>query len=149
MYQKFRYSGFIKGATVFCLLVFLGLAYFLVAEQGGLEGMLGGLAVIIVGVIWPYLRSPKAVSWDEAGVVLYQQSGQKVFSATDYEIDIESGVQLFWGMRLWASGGYFGFWGLFSSPRLGRYWLYQTDTSSKHYLRLQHRTSKKLYFIAL
>lgn len=106
MYQKFRYSRFVKGITAIYLFFVLGLTYYLVAVLRDLKGFLGGLAVLIIGAVWPYLRSPKAVYWDDIKVILYRQYGKIEFSTADHELSREDGIQLVLGMRLWASGGY-------------------------------------------
>lgn len=149
MYHKFRYSGFVKGVTAFCLGLNLTLFGYLILGQGDLWGRLVGCALLVFGVIWPFLRSPRAVRWDDERVTLYLWWGKKVFPSADYELSHVEGEQHVWAIRLFASGGYFGFWGLFWSQRIGRFRLYQTDMRSTRYLRLEHRLSGRLYYIAL
>lgn len=145
---KFRYSGFVKGATAFCLILQIGLVVYLLC-QGEAYSYVWAFLTLTLGIMYPFLRSPKAMFRDEAGVILYRQLGKKVFPATEYEISECTEDWPLYEVRLWASGGYFGFWGLFYTPRLGRFYLYQTDTRSKRYMRLRHRRTGRLYLIAL
>lgn len=149
MYQKFHYSGYVKVITAIILGIALLLAYmqFTTDEDG--MGILYALLVLIVGIVWPFLRSPKGVYRDEAGIILYRQYGKKEFSAADYEIEEYTDKHIISGIRIWASGGYFGFWGLFWLKKYGFYRLYQTNIRTQGYLKLKHRDTGRLYFISL
>lgn len=148
MYHRFLYSGYVKGVTAFCLALLLGLTAFFLS-QGSVYSYVWAFLTVSLGIVHPFLRSPRAVESSKIGIILYRHLGKKEFPATEYEISECTEDWPLYEVRLWASGGYFGFWGLFYTPRLGRFYLYQTDTRSKHYMKLRHRHTGRLYLIAL
>ena len=90
---------------------------------------------------------PLRLSYDGERVVLRRLLTSKTYTHTDYHIEVVSGLELSGGLRLFASGGYFGFTGLFWRPKMGLYRLVQTE-STHTYLQITRRGKRRSLYIA-
>ena len=98
--------------------------YLSVKAGNSTAGLLTALLTIGILVV-PYLFSPIAFELSKSGVIVKRPL--RSFLIPYSEIVDVSITDLSWkGIRLWASGGLYGFFGLFYVSNLGRVWAYVT-----------------------
>jgi hypothetical protein len=86
------------------------------------------ISVIIPAVI--YLFKPNYYTIDEHALSVYRPKGTFTMPLENIKsIERLSSKQLGWGMRLFASGGFFGYLGLFYYGSIGSVMLYCTNRS--------------------
>ncbi|RLI86194.1 MAG: hypothetical protein DRP01_04710 [Archaeoglobales archaeon] len=76
---------------------------------------------ICLGILLiPYLFAPKSFELTQSGIVVRRllRSYSKVKGVSVIDLPL--------GIRLWASGGLYGYYGLFYLDKLGKVWVYAT-----------------------
>lgn len=129
---KAPYSRFVRAVTtaMVILMIFLSMffLYLLIVVGDGIV-ILAPLPIVLALLIIPYLFSPRGYALTESGVLIRRPVGNILIpynSIANVRIVTE---KLRWGIRLWGSGGLYGFIGLFHIKNLGRVWMYVTDHS--------------------
>lgn len=143
MHYTFRYSTFVKVIT-FIGLWALALILYLLVTVDGLSSFAFVLWAGALGLIYPPLAMPRSIEDDGETVVLRRLLWSKRYSRTTYDISEVSGINLMNGLRVFGSGGYFGYSGYFYKTKIGLFKLIATEDTG-HYLRIQHKGSRALY----
>lgn len=129
---KAPYSRFVKVVTIATTTLLISLStYFLYILTTVDEGSIAFLAplpiVLTLLLIIPFLFSPRGYALTEAGVLIKRPIGGILIpygNIANVRVVTEG---LGRGIRLWGSGGLYGFIGLFHIKNLGRVWVYATD----------------------
>jgi len=89
------------------------------------------------------LFAPLGYTVERAGIVI-NRMGRNVYVLYDDILEVQrlGRGDVGFGIRLWASGGFFGFYGSFWSRRLGRVQAYVTDT--RHLVLITRVDGRKL-----
>ena len=111
MHYTFRYSTFVKVIT-FIGLWALALILYLLLTVDGLSSFAFVLWAGALGLIYPPLSMPRSIEDDGETVVLRRLLWSKRYSRMTYDISEISGINLMNGLRVFGSGGYFGYSGL-------------------------------------
>lgn len=146
MHYTFRYSTFVKVITIIGLWA-LALILYLLVTVDGLSSFAFVLWAGALGLIYPPLSMPRSIEDDGETVVLRRLLWSKRYSRTTYDISEVSGINLMNGLRVFGSGGYFGYSGYFYKTKIGLFKLLATEDTG-HYLRIQHKGSKRPLYIA-
>lgn len=90
------------------------------------EVLVGCVAVLVVLVTYAY--SPRGYAIAEGAIVVKRLIGDARFPLEGVrEARRTTADDLRWCIRLWGSGGLFGYYGLFRTSRLGKCWWYVTN----------------------
>jgi len=143
---SFCYSGCVVIISALGLIALAFLIYFLLFSIGITVYTLIAVTAV-AALIEPIVSMPVRLSYDGERVVLRRLLTSKTYTHTDYHIEVVTGLELSGGLRLFASGGYFGFTGLFWRPNMGLYRLVQTE-STRTYLQITRRGRKRSLYIA-
>ena len=130
--SKASYDNFVRAITLTVIIGLIALMGF-ISYLAYIEGGTRGLAVLVITVIIiasviviPYLYSPREFIITTRGVLVKRLLKSFLIPMEDIAV-----VKKFsWtrrGIRLWASGGLYGFFGLFKISGLGRVWMYVTN----------------------
>lgn len=80
---------------------------------------------ICLGILLiPYLFAPKSFELTQSGIVVRRLL--RSFEIPYSKVKGVSVIDLPLGIRLWASGGLYGYYGLFYLDKLGKVWVYAT-----------------------
>lgn len=148
MRTYFTYSPFVKGVTFLTALLLLGAIVticFLQEESWLWQGLL----VLFLGsvLIVPVLYAPWYYERRAEGLYIRRLAFGRLYRYADYELSEEQGVVPIGALRLWGSGGYCGFLGLFYSPSRGRFTLIITDPGRPCY-QLRHRKTGRIILVS-
>lgn len=146
MHYTFRYSTFVKVIT-FIGLWSLALLLYLLLTVDGLLSFAFVLWTVALVFIYPPLSMPRSIEDDGETVVLRRLLWSKRYSRTTYDISEVSGMELTNALRVFGSGGYFGYRGYFYKTKIGLFKLIATEDTG-HYLRIQRKGSKRPLYIA-
>lgn len=133
---KAPYDRLVRTVTyliVALILVLFACISYLVMIEGGYIGILipSLLAVLYFLIVFlPYLFSPRSYALTMKGILIKRPLKSILIPYNE----ITSLKKITWtsvlrSVRLWGSGGLYGFVGLFRIPDLGRVWMYVTDRS--------------------
>ncbi|MHC1628747.1 MAG: PH domain-containing protein [Candidatus Nezhaarchaeales archaeon] len=129
---KAPYDRLVKAITsaliVGLLALIVGFSYLALSEREVVDFIALAIVIVIVipTLIVPYLYSPRAFGITAKGVLVKRPLKSFLIP---YE-DIASVKRVSWtwkGIRLFASGGLYGYFGLFQISGLGRAWMYVTN----------------------
>lgn len=91
------------------------------------------IAVLIAVLLITFFVSPRSYTVAKGQLIIERPLNQKVFdlhaTSTAELIDPDSGAGH--GLRLWGSGGMFGYFGIFHNSDLGKYYLAATRSSNR------------------
>ena len=146
MHYTFRYSTFVKVIT-FIGLWALALILYLLLTVDGLSSFAFVLWAGALTLIYPPLAMPRSIEDDGETVVLKRLLWSKRYSRTTYDISEVSGINLMNGLRVFGSGAYFCYSGLFYKSKMGFFKLVATEETG-HYLRIQRKGGKRPLYIA-
>lgn len=128
--------------------IIISIAYFMIRDFMGEEipliapAIVLGIFLITLVVSWGYHPVSYEVSNDS--LLIHRPFGAlKITKAQIVNIEPIDAAKLRFGMRLFASGGFFGYFGLYSSNSIGRYYRYTGH--SKNLIMIE--TDKKRYVI--
>ncbi|MCD6447529.1 MAG: PH domain-containing protein [Thermoplasmata archaeon] len=122
-----EYDKLAKGMTIFIIIFTLSLMILITYMAILLENLpivaIVIDALLIAIIIIPYFYAPKSYEIAENGVIIRRVANDivipyekiKNFYVTDIGLKV---------VRLWASGGLYGYFGLFRVPKIGRVWAY-------------------------
>lgn len=147
MHYTFRYSTLIKALTALGLLT-LGLLLYLLYIAEDLSSF--SSIVYMVGVVlllYPPLSMPLSLTDDGKEILLRRLLWTTRYNRSVYDITEERSKAPEQALRVFGSGGYFGFSGLFYKSGLGFFRLLMTE-STTHYLRIQRKGGSWPLYIA-
>ena len=118
------YDGTTKVVSTITVLLLLAIP---IATQNTLAAALvGGLDVLLLALAYAY--SPRGYAISEGDLVVRRLIGDVRFPLTDVRsVRIATAEDLRGCVRLWGSGGLFGYYGLFRTSKLGRSSWYMTN----------------------
>lgn len=133
----------VTGTIVAGLLVLFAWLSHLALSEGGPVGFtvfLSLIALYFLIVVLPYLLSPRGFILTANGVLIKRHLRSILIPYS--EITAFRRASWTWrGIRLWASGGLYGFFGLFHIQKLGRVQMYVTDRGKM--ILMETRQGKK------
>lgn len=108
----------------------------------------GGIILTFVALGYCALQSPVSYTMDSEGLHLKTFGGIKHFTWAEYDIvsNLEASIELRHSVRLFGSGGFFGYLGTFSVPDRGTCRLYLTSRKGA-VMRLRHKHTGKYTYI--
>jgi Bacterial PH domain len=121
------WDSLIKGVSscIFALIVFLGIVFTFIVDN--LSVLVGILALYSAILVVPYLWSPRAYIVASHKIVVKRLIG-------DFQITVaqkpERWKWTWWGIRLFGSGGLYGYFGYFSFRGLGRVCMHATNRNN-------------------
>ncbi|MEM2213699.1 MAG: PH domain-containing protein [Candidatus Nezhaarchaeales archaeon] len=138
MLHEFRapYDRMIKATTSIVIalmsILFTYITYLVVTEVSNLGILIVSLLALLYFLIVfvPYLFSPRGFALTTKGVLIKRPLRSILISYSEI-IDFKriSETSVMKGVRIWGSGGLYGFIGLFRISGLGKVWMYVTDRS--------------------
>lgn len=134
MKQKIRYNNYSKIVTGGILLLFIAGIFYL---AGNVEKLI--LFCIIPGMttIAGLYFCPTYIEADDSCITLHRLfSSPKVFPYDAIDT-IDACYPSAWGLRLCASGGYFGYWGYFQDAVIGYYFGYYGNRNNCILLKMK------------
>lgn len=136
MKQKVTLSGYSLSISVAVLAVLVGIAL-LELKKG--EGGPALFAVAIMGVlcILALIYMPLSVSVDEKRLDIHRPFAIKSIPLGEIE-SVMLCPPTMSERRIWGSGGWFGYWGWFREPSIGRYFAYYGKASDCFLVRLKN-----------
>lgn len=146
IHYSFRYSRLVWIISTLGLAALSYLLYFLLSSEEQLIYELIGWSAVLV-LVYPIISMPLSLSSDGETLVLRRLLWSKVYSRADYCIQKVEGLSLEGSLRVFGSGGYFGFSGLFWKPKVGLFKLIQTESSSS-YLQITRKGGSRTLYIA-
>lgn len=146
IHYSFRYSRLVWIISTLGLAALSYLLYFLLTSEEQLIYELIGWSAVLV-LVYPIISMPLSLSYDGERLVLRRLLWSKVYSRADYSIQKVEGLSLEGSLRVFGSGGYFGFSGLFWKPKVGLFKLIQTESSSS-YLQITRKGGSRTLYIA-
>lgn len=146
IHYSFRYSKLVWIISTLGLVALSYLLYFLLTSEEQLIYELIGWSAVLV-LVYPIISMPLSLSYDGERLILRRLLWSKVYSRADYSIQKVKGLSLQGSLRVFGSGGYFGFLGLFWKPKVGLFKLIQTESSSS-YLQITRKGGSRTLYIA-
>ncbi len=147
MKYTFRFS---TPVVITTLIVLIGLgvsSYFMLTEADDIVVTIVG-CLLSLALLLPVAAIPLSLEWSASEVRLRRLLWLSRYSIEDYEIDECVSRDLSLGIRLFGTGGYFGFFGWFYSASGAPYRLIQTEYT-RHYLKLCNRKTGRYTYIAI
>lgn len=144
MKYNFRYSRAVQIITALGILALGLLLYVLISsKEKSMYDIIGWGAACIL--IFPILSMPISLEDDGDTLVLKRLLWSEQYSRTEYTIEESKEIDLSNSIRIFGSGGYFGFIGLFWKSKIGIFRLIQTEASNSYLIIRKIGTSKTLY----
>lgn len=134
---KAPYDRLVKTITYLVIALisalFASISYIALMEVGGDIGFLIPLLLAVLYcliVFLPYLFSPRSYALTVKGILI-KRPLKSILIPYNEVVFLKkiSWTSILRSVRLWGSGGLYGFVGLFSVPNLGKVWMYVTDRS--------------------
>lgn len=146
MNYSFRYSRPVIIISTLGLVALVALIYHLIgSKSSSVYDYIGWAGAL--GLLYPILSMPISLSDDGDTLTLRRLIWTKQYRRAEYSIENVDKINLQGSLRLFGSGGYFGFLGLFWSPTLGVFNLIQTESSS-YFIKIRKKRSSRFTYIA-
>lgn len=134
--SKAPYDRLTKAVTILVIVLisvlFACISYLIMIEENAIGIMVSSLLAVLYFLIIfvPYLFSPRGFALTTKGVLI-RRLFKSILIPYNEVADVK---RITWssvlnGVRLWGSGGLYGFVGLFRISSLGKVWMYVTDRS--------------------
>jgi len=137
-----RLARAVTGTIIIGLLVlFVWLSYFMLSEGSpiGFTVFLSLIALYFLIIVLPYLFSPRSFILTTNGVLIKRHLRSILIPYS--EISSVRRISWTWRVfRLGASGGLYGFFGLFYIGDLGKVWMYVTDRDKMILIEMKQGT---------
>lgn len=155
----FRYSRTVKWITAFCLTIILATTTMVLThgdytfKSSGVEvvyWVILALAMLLVLAISGYygLRAPRYYILSAEGLYIKFFVGSIYYDSKSFEITSNIPAEEIKGsIRVWGSGGYFGYIGKFKVPRVGICQFYVTNKRD-NLIRIVNRSKGKRTYIS-
>lgn len=148
MKEKVTLDTLSKVMTTLVFTILISITYFMIGDVGSNEipvvapVVVIGFFVLTLGSAWAC--HPTSYEVNENGLLIHRPIGALTISKDKIvNIELIDPAKLRFGMRLFASGGFFGYFGLYSANSIGRYIRYTGH--SKNLIMIE--TEKKRYVI--
>ncbi len=137
-----------KVMTTLVFAILISIAYYMIRDVGNNEipviapVVVIGFFILTLGTSWAF--HPTSYEVNDNGLLIHRPVGALTITK-DQIVNIEpvDAAKLRFGLRLFASGGFFGYFGLYSSNSIGRYIRYTGH--SKNLIMIE--TEKRRYVI--
>ena len=141
--EKFNLSllGIIASVVCLALLIYAAIAIW----KAGLIAVT--ITYIILGLLalWVLCNIPRYLIVDSKSIIIIHPIGQTTIRKADItEITPLAPQDIKGSLRIFGSGGFFGWYGIFSNTKIGRYRLYSGDCKNLYLIR----TIKSAYVIS-
>ena len=124
IYISAPWDNLVKGITA-CIFVFIIILLVLFNSIIDNVLILGGITLLYAFVLGiPYLWAPQGYFISKKTIVVRRLIGDVTFR---FIKEPRRWRWTWWGVRLFASGGLYGYFGLFSFKGIGRVWMYATN----------------------
>ncbi|MBQ9138338.1 MAG: hypothetical protein IJX65_06875 [Alistipes sp.] len=137
--ERFRFSGGVKLTSA----VVSGVLVFVVVDMwsvGVVQGLVAS-AVAVAMVASVLLCMPWRLVVDAQEIRVVHPIGQtKILRSEIVEIRAIGREDIMGSLRVFGSGGYFGWYGIFESFKIGRYRMYSGDRESLYLVRTEQRS---------
>lgn len=142
IYYEFKapYDSLVRAVTI-TVVVGLMMLFALISYIAQIEGE-GFIVIPLLATVYslitivPYLFSPRGFALTTSGILIKRIVKSILIPYS--EISNVRRISWTWkGTRLGASGGLFGFFGLFHIKSLGRVWMYVTDRNKMIYIEVK------------
>ncbi|MCS7097386.1 MAG: PH domain-containing protein [Candidatus Methanomethyliaceae archaeon] len=137
---KSPYDSLVRAVTI-TVVVGLMILFALISYIAQIEGE-GFIVIPLLATVYssitivPYLFSPRGFALTTSGILIKRVVKSILIPYS--EISNVKRISWTWkGARLGASGGLFGFFGLFHIQGLGKVWMYVTDRSKMIYIEVK------------
>jgi len=148
MKEKVTLDTLAKVMTALVFAVLISIAYYMIRDVSNNEipviapVVVIGFFVLSLGSAWAF--HPTSYEVNENGLLIHRPIGSLTISK-DKIVNVESidPAKLRFGMRLFASGGFFGYFGLYSSNSISRYFRYTGHSNNL----IMIETDKRRYVI--
>lgn len=134
MKQKVSLSGFSVMLSAMCLIV-LALSMYHTRERSGVFYLLA--AIIIIWILLSLFYMPFSVSVSDDGLKIHRAMRVKNIALSEIK-SIKLCPPTMAERRLCGSGGFFGYWGWFSEPSVGKYFAYYGKASDCFLVELKN-----------
>lgn len=130
-YDRFAKTVTLAVVIVLSFLNIYGFYLLLVIDESNVTNLTSPSMMLVcmplIVLIVPYLFSPRGYALTTTGVLI-KRPLKNVFIPYDSIVSVRTvAEELKWGIRLWGSGGLYGFIGLFRFKKLGNVRMYVTD----------------------
>lgn len=125
------------------LITELGLIYSIIDKGFNYIGMISAI-VILTAILYVISIAPLSLSLNENDITINKIIGKKVIKIKDISEVFPYSVKGY-NIRIFGSGGFFGYTGIFKEKHLGKYNSYVGDYSQSFILKLK---SGRLYMIS-
>ena len=121
------WDNLVKGVTicVFAVMIFVMIVFGIVADSPSI--LVGMLALYSVVLVSPYLWAPRAYTVTDNKIIVKRLIGDSQITAAQKP---ERWKWTWWGIRLFGSGGLYGYYGYFSFKGLGRVCMHATNRNN-------------------
>jgi len=121
------WDNLVKGVTicVFAVMIFVMIVFGIVADSPSI--LVGMLALYSVVLVSPYLWAPRAYTVTDNKIIVKRLIGDFQITAAQKP---ERWKWTWWGIRLFGSGGLYGYYGYFSFKGLGRVCMHATNRNN-------------------
>ena len=132
--------------TVTSILLVALLVYGTIAVwSAGMVAVIVTYAIFILLAIWVLLTMPRYLLIDDKSIVITHPIGQTVILKSDIiEVKAIERSEISGSLRLFGSGGFFGWFGIFRNSKFGTYRLYCGQLESLYHIK----TLTKNYIIS-
>lgn len=144
MSYYFRFSKTVMIITALGILALGILLYFLLFHSDKSMYDLIGWGVIIA-LLYPIASMPIYIKDDGDTLLLKRLLWTKLYQRSEYTIEQSSEANLKGTIRVFGSGGYFGFIGFFYKPKMGLFRLIQTESTGSYLIVKKKDSSQALY----
>ena len=123
-YISAPWDNVVKGVT---LGIFIFIISLIILSSSTIDNVIiiGGIIILYASVLFiPYLWAPRGYFISKKKVFVKRLIGNVAISFIE---EPRRWRWTWWGVRLFASGGMYGYYGLFSFRGIGRVWMYATN----------------------
>jgi hypothetical protein len=142
-YEKFTVGrmGTVTSILLIALLVYGAIAVW----SAGLTAVIVTYIIFGIVAVWVLLTMPRYLLLDDKSIVITHPIGQTVILKSDIiEVRAVERSELRGSIRLFGSGGFFGWFGIFRNSKLGTYRLYCGQLENLYLVK----TTTKKYIIS-
>lgn len=141
--ERFRFSNGVKVTTVLvsCVLIYAAIDVW----QTSVTGAVMLYAILVPLLVWMLFNIPLKLTVDSRSIVVHHPIGKTTILRSEIvELRPIVKLEISGSVRLFGSGGYFGWYGLFSHCNIGRYKMFSGDRENLYLIR----TKKVQYIIS-
>lgn len=130
-----HWSKTVRIITIACLILIIGGEIILIRYLLSLSDWIPAIFTFLIPLIMGYfiLIAPMSIEIDGSRLVLIKFLGKKIIKLEDID-KIEAYISEGFEMRLFGSGGFYGFVGTFRNSKIGKYQSYVGDYSQTFFV---------------